>query len=80
MIHWSGYWERAGGLLLAIFAGRLGSRLVCPIAAILFKWIVIGKYRPGCYRMYVSGVTLHYQETYADTSIGGAHIISVGGW
>ncbi|EIN09770.1 acetyl-CoA synthetase-like protein [Punctularia strigosozonata HHB-11173 SS5] len=46
------YWERVGSLLAAIVAARLSSRIVSPIAAILFKWIVIGKYRPGRYRMW----------------------------
>lgn len=45
------FWARMLALLTAIFAARLTSRIVCPIAAIVFKWIVIGKYKPGKYRM-----------------------------
>jgi acyl carrier protein len=39
------FWERIGSLLFAIVAARLSSRLVSPIAAIVFKWLVIGRYR-----------------------------------
>ena len=45
------FWERAGALLAAVIGARIAARTICPIAAILFKWIVIGRYRPGTYRM-----------------------------
>jgi hypothetical protein len=44
-------WQRMAGLLAAVAAARLAARVACPLAAILFKWIVIGKYKPGTYRM-----------------------------
>jgi hypothetical protein len=47
------YFSRMGALLAGICAGRLASRIVCPITAIVFKWVVIGKYKPGAYKMYV---------------------------
>ena len=53
LIHWNNFWVRAGGLILTIMAARLSSRILCPIAAIIFKWAVIGKYEPGEYEMYV---------------------------
>ncbi|KII85716.1 hypothetical protein PLICRDRAFT_116163 [Plicaturopsis crispa FD-325 SS-3] len=48
----SNFFERASSLLCAILGARLVARTVAPISAILFKWIVIGKYRPGRYRMW----------------------------
>lgn len=46
------FWERLGALLASITIARLTSRIVCPTAAILFKWVVIGRYRPGKYPMW----------------------------
>lgn len=43
--------QRLGTLLASIFAARLGVRIIAPITAILFKWLVIGKYKPGTYRL-----------------------------
>lgn len=45
------YWSRATALVTAIILARLTSRVISPIAAIAFKWIVIGRYKPGTYRM-----------------------------
>ncbi|TFK39680.1 acetyl-CoA synthetase-like protein [Crucibulum laeve] len=44
--------QRMAALVLAIIIARLCARVICPIAAILFKWIVIGRYKPGTYRMW----------------------------
>ncbi|KAF9026322.1 acetyl-CoA synthetase-like protein [Hymenopellis radicata] len=44
--------QRLGALLASICAARLGVRIIAPITAILFKWIVIGKYKPGTYRFW----------------------------
>jgi acyl carrier protein len=41
--------ERIGSLLCAIAAGQLVSQLLSPLAAIAFKWLVIGRYRVGTY-------------------------------
>ncbi|KAJ7700217.1 hypothetical protein B0H14DRAFT_3651598, partial [Mycena olivaceomarginata] len=46
------FWERIGSLLCSIVVARLTTRIVAPITAILFKWLVIGKYKPGTYRMW----------------------------
>ncbi|KAI0933437.1 putative NRPS-like protein biosynthetic cluster [Taiwanofungus camphoratus] len=46
------FWERMGSLLCAIVVARLAARVLPPLTAVLFKWIVIGKYRPGTYPMW----------------------------
>ncbi|RDB18500.1 putative peroxisomal-coenzyme A synthetase [Hypsizygus marmoreus] len=46
------YWQRVVALILAICAARGCSRIICPLAAIAFKWVVIGKYRIGTHRMW----------------------------
>ncbi|KAJ7493280.1 acetyl-CoA synthetase-like protein [Mycena galericulata] len=46
------FYERIASLLLAVTVARLTSRIIAPITAILFKWIVIWKYKPGTYRMW----------------------------
>ncbi|KAF8998268.1 acetyl-CoA synthetase-like protein [Cyathus striatus] len=46
------YFARMGTLILAMIGARLASRIVSPIAAIVFKWLVIGKYKPGTYPMW----------------------------
>ncbi|KAI0338447.1 acetyl-CoA synthetase-like protein [Trametopsis cervina] len=46
------YWTRAVALIVSILAARLTSRIICPIAAVCVKWIVIGRYKPGLYPMY----------------------------
>ncbi|KAF5338042.1 hypothetical protein D9758_014244 [Tetrapyrgos nigripes] len=43
------YWLRMASLVCAIVAGRLAARIIAPITTIIFKWIVIGKYKPGTY-------------------------------
>ncbi|KAN0060303.1 hypothetical protein ACQY0O_007632 [Thecaphora frezii] len=46
------FWERVGALLASIVVARFTSRIICPVTAIAFKWIVIGRYRPGKYPMW----------------------------
>ncbi|KAJ7617827.1 acetyl-CoA synthetase-like protein [Roridomyces roridus] len=46
------FWARLVSLLAAIAAAQICSRIVAPITAIAFKWLVIGKYKPGKYRMW----------------------------
>ncbi|KAF8957111.1 AMP-dependent synthetase and ligase [Flammula alnicola] len=46
------FWEHMFALLKAIVVARLISRIICPLVAIAFKWIVIGRYQPGVYRMW----------------------------
>lgn len=48
-----GYGDRLAALLLAILAARGGVQIVCPLVAIAFKWLVIGRYKVGTYGMYV---------------------------
>ena len=46
------YWERIGSLLTAIIGARLVARIILPLVAIAFKWVVIGRYKPGTYRFW----------------------------
>lgn len=46
------FWQRVGVLLASLFVAGLSSRIICPITAIAFKWLVIGRYRPGKYPMW----------------------------
>ncbi|KAJ3572686.1 hypothetical protein NP233_g2920 [Leucocoprinus birnbaumii] len=46
------YWTKLGTLLAAILASRMAVRVVAPITAIVFKWLVIGRYKEGTYRMW----------------------------
>lgn len=39
-------------LMIAVMISRISSQVICPIFGILFKWIVIGKYREGLYPMW----------------------------
>ncbi|CAA7265178.1 unnamed protein product [Cyclocybe aegerita] len=48
------FWERLLALLTSIIAARLLARVVSPLVAIAFKWIAIGRYKPGTYRMWSS--------------------------
>jgi hypothetical protein len=45
------FWTRIVALFSSIVAARLASRIIAPITAIVFKWIVIGRYQPGTYKM-----------------------------
>ncbi|KAJ3968881.1 acetyl-CoA synthetase-like protein [Lentinula raphanica] len=46
------YWDRMLALICAIVVARLCVRACAPVAAIAFKWIVIGKYKPGKYKIW----------------------------
>ena len=46
------YWERVGSLLTAILGARLFGRITLPLCGIAFKWVVIGRYKPGTYRFW----------------------------
>jgi hypothetical protein len=52
------------------------ARIIAPITAIIFKWIVIGKYRPGKYRMW-SGYYLRYWIVNQSLQIAGRGIFSM---
>ena len=45
------YWQQLLVLLTALAAARLCVAIICPLAAVAFKWIVIGKYKKGTHRM-----------------------------
>lgn len=47
------FFELAGALIASICAARVAVRIIAPIASIIFKWIVIGKYKSGTYKLYV---------------------------
>ncbi|KAF7353378.1 Peroxisomal-coenzyme a synthetase [Mycena sanguinolenta] len=70
------FWERILSLLAAIIVGRLTTRIVSPISAILFKWLVIGKYKPGKYRIW-SGYYLRYWIVNQALRISGRGIFSM---
>ncbi|KAJ7582266.1 AMP-dependent synthetase and ligase [Mycena floridula] len=46
------FWFRTVSLLIAILVARMVVRIVCPVTAILFKWMVIGRYERGRYKMW----------------------------
>ncbi|KAI0360304.1 acetyl-CoA synthetase-like protein [Trametes cingulata] len=70
------YWERVGALVTAIVAARLLARIVCPITAIIFKWVVIGRYRPGTYRFW-SNYHLRWWITNQFIRIAGRGIFAI---
>lgn len=45
------YWERMFALLCAIVIARFSVRVCAPVAAIVFKWTIIGRYKPGHHRV-----------------------------
>ncbi|KAJ7871687.1 hypothetical protein B0H14DRAFT_3568792 [Mycena olivaceomarginata] len=45
------FWERIASLMCAIVVTCLTARIITPVTSILFKWLVIGRYKPGTYRM-----------------------------
>ncbi|KAF7352099.1 Acetyl-CoA synthetase-like protein [Mycena venus] len=70
------FWERILSLLTAVIVARLTTRIISPISAILFKWLVIGKYKPGKYR-YWSGYYLRYWLVNQALHISGRGIFSM---
>ncbi|KAI0777797.1 acetyl-CoA synthetase-like protein [Trametes elegans] len=70
------YWERVGALITAIIAARLLARIVCPITAIIFKWVVIGRYKPGTYRFW-SNYHLRWWITNQFIRIAGRGIFAI---
>ena len=46
-----GFYQGILSLLAAILMGQLADSVVPPLAAISLKWIIIGRYTPGTYRM-----------------------------
>jgi len=71
------FWERIAALATSIAVARLLARIVCPLVAIAFKWIVIGRYKPGTYRMWVQSLFFFFYIL--KQASGGQTIISDGG-
>jgi acetyltransferase-like isoleucine patch superfamily enzyme len=46
------FWPRAGILLFAVLVARATSYILAPLTAVIFKWVVIGFYKPGVYPMW----------------------------
>ncbi|KAG7094621.1 putative NRPS-like protein biosynthetic cluster [Marasmius oreades] len=46
------FWDRMGTLIFAMLASRIITRAMAPIVAIFFKWVIIGRYKPGVYPMW----------------------------
>ncbi|KAJ7753545.1 acetyl-CoA synthetase-like protein [Mycena metata] len=70
------FWERMLSLLTAIVVARLSTRIISPVSAIIFKWLVIGRYKPGKYRMW-SGYYLRYWIVDQALHISGRGIFSM---
>ncbi|KAJ6481523.1 acetyl-CoA synthetase-like protein, partial [Mycena vitilis] len=70
------YWERILSLLTAIIVARLATRIWSPLISIAFKWAVIGRYKPGKYRMW-SGYYLRYWIVNQALRIAGRGIFSM---
>ncbi|KAJ7455805.1 acetyl-CoA synthetase-like protein [Mycena latifolia] len=70
------FWQRVLSLITSIAVARLSTRIIAPITAIIFKWIVIGKYRPGKYRMW-SSYYLRYWIVNQSLLIAGRGIFSM---
>ncbi|WFC93675.1 putative NRPS-like protein biosynthetic cluster [Malassezia brasiliensis] len=72
-------WQRLGALLSSIVIARLSSRIICPTAAIAFKWVVIGRYRPGRYPMW-SNYHLRWWIVNQSLRVGGRGLFAVTPW
>ncbi|KAJ7167921.1 acetyl-CoA synthetase-like protein [Mycena filopes] len=70
------FWERIIALIVAIVAGRLSTRIISPMSAIIFKWLVIGRYKPGKYRVW-SNYYLRYWIVNQALRISGRGIFSM---
>ncbi|KAJ7218399.1 acetyl-CoA synthetase-like protein [Mycena pura] len=70
------YWERMISLITAIAMARLCRNVIAPLTAILFKWLVIGRYKPGKYRMW-SAYYLRYWIVDQSLRIAGRGIFSL---
>ncbi|KAJ7098543.1 AMP-dependent synthetase and ligase [Mycena belliarum] len=73
------FWERMVSLLTAIIVARLSTRIISPVTSILFKWLAIGRYKPGKYRMW-SGYYLRYWLVNQSLRIAGRGIFSMHPW
>ncbi|KAJ7663603.1 AMP-dependent synthetase and ligase [Mycena rosella] len=70
------FWERILSLMTAVVVARLSTRIIAPITSIIFKWLVIGRYKPGKYRMW-SGYYLRYWIVNQSLRIAGRGIFSM---
>ncbi|KAJ7262978.1 acetyl-CoA synthetase-like protein [Mycena rebaudengoi] len=70
------FWKRILCLLTATVVARFFTGIVSPVSSIIFKWIVIGRYKPGTYRMW-SGYYLRYWIVNQGLRVAGRGIFSV---
>ncbi|KAJ7022218.1 acetyl-CoA synthetase-like protein [Mycena alexandri] len=70
------YWERILSLSTSVVVARLGTRILAPVTSIIFKWLVIGKYKPGKYRIW-SGYYLRYWIVNQSLHIAGRGIFAM---
>lgn len=70
---------RLFGLVLSITIGSIITRIIAPLVAICFKWLVIGKYRQGLYPMWGSYHTRWWlvQKT---TAVAGMGVFGLFNW
>jgi aryl carrier-like protein len=45
------FWRRMIAMFVAILSARVIAGIICPVTAIAFKWIIIGRYQPGTHQM-----------------------------
>ncbi|KAJ7153111.1 acetyl-CoA synthetase-like protein [Mycena crocata] len=69
------FWTRMLALLLAVAVAQLVTRIVAPLLAIMFKWVIVGRLKPGRYRMW-SGYYLRYWLVNHIHSISGRGVFS----
>jgi hypothetical protein len=66
-------------LVTAILMAKLAVSVLPPVVAVIFKWIIIGRYRTGTYKMYVYFV-IRASNICIEYGVGGLHTIYDGGW
>ncbi|KAJ6584022.1 hypothetical protein DFH09DRAFT_911062 [Mycena vulgaris] len=72
-------WRRMLTLFTAVVTAKLSTGIVAPVASIMFKWIVIGRFQPGKYRMW-SPYYLRYWIVNQSICIAGRGIFSLHSW
>ncbi|KAJ7140577.1 acetyl-CoA synthetase-like protein [Mycena crocata] len=75
----STFWTRIVALLMAVAVARLCSRIMSPLMAIAFKWILIGRLKAGRYRMW-STYYLRYWLVNQSLTIAGRGIFTLHPW
>jgi len=65
-------------LVTAILMAKLVVSVLPPVVAVILKWIIIGRYRTGTYKMYVYFV-IRPAYIRIEYGVGGLHTIYDGG-